>query len=53
MQPVYAANAFRNSLALPLSLSCDGGGDSHVRVFGMDYVQVDDYTKLPQMLSFL
>ena len=31
----------------------DGGGDSHVRVFGMDYVQVDDYTKLPQMLSFL
>ena len=31
----------------------DGGGDSHVRIFGMDYVQVDDYTQLPQILSFL
>jgi len=32
---------------------CDGGGDSHVRIGGMDYVQVDDYSKLPEMLSFL
>ncbi len=31
----------------------DGGGDSHVRIYGMDYVQVDDYTKLPELLSFL
>lgn len=31
----------------------DGGGDSHVRIFGMDYVQVDDYTQLPYILSFL
>ena len=31
----------------------DGGGDSHVRIKGMDYVEVDDYTKLPELLSFL
>jgi hydroxymethylpyrimidine pyrophosphatase-like HAD family hydrolase len=31
----------------------DGGGDSHVRIKGMDYVQVDDYRKLPEILSFL
>lgn len=31
----------------------DGGGDSHVRIKGMDYVQVEDYTKLPEILSFL
>lgn len=31
----------------------DGGGDSHVRIKGMDYVHVEDYTKLPQMLDFL
>ena len=31
----------------------DGGGDSHVRIFGMDYVQIDDYTTLPEKLSFL
>ena len=31
----------------------DGGGDSHVRIFGMDYIQVDDYRQLPQILSFL
>ena len=31
----------------------DGGGDSHVSIKGMDYVQVDDYTKLPEILSFL
>ncbi len=31
----------------------DGGGDSHIRLGGMDYIHVLDYTKLPQMLSFL
>ena len=31
----------------------DGGGDSHVRIYGMDYVFVDDYTRLPQLLAFL
>lgn len=31
----------------------DGGGDSHVRIKGMDYVQVDDYRKLPEILNFL
>ena len=31
----------------------DGGGDSHVRIKGMDYVQVDDYTQLPELLNFL
>ena len=31
----------------------DGGGDSHVRILGMDYVQVTDYTALPRQLSFL
>ena len=31
----------------------DGGGDSHVRINGMDYVQVDDYKELPRLLSFL
>ena len=31
----------------------DGGGDSHVRIKGMDYVHVEDYTQLPEMLKFL
>lgn len=31
----------------------DGGGDSHVRIKGMDYIQVDDYRKLPEILKFL
>lgn len=35
----------------------DGGGDSHVRIFGMDYVSVDDYRmvkeKVEQALSKL
>lgn len=31
----------------------DGGGDSHVRIKGMDYVQIEDYTKLHEMLDFL
>ena len=31
----------------------DGGGDSHVRIKGMDYVQIDDYRQLPETLSML
>ena len=31
----------------------DGGGDSHVRIYGLDYIQVDDYTQTPRLLSFL
>ena len=31
----------------------DGGGDSHIRIKGMDYVHVEDYTQLPEMLKFL
>ena len=31
----------------------DGGGDSYVRIYGMDYIQVEDYTKLPALLAFL
>jgi hydroxymethylpyrimidine pyrophosphatase-like HAD family hydrolase len=32
----------------------DGGGDSHIRIKGnMDYIQVDDYRNLPELLSFL
>ena len=31
----------------------DGGGDSHVRIFGMDYVEITDYTKTREKLSFL
>lgn len=31
----------------------DGGGDSHVRIFGMDYIEIDDYTKLEEKLSHL
>lgn len=31
----------------------DGGGDSHVRIKGMDYIQIEDYTQLPEMLKFL
>lgn len=31
----------------------DGGNDSHVRLYGMDYIQIDDYTKLPNRLAFL
>ena len=31
----------------------DGGGDSHVRIKGMDYIQIDDYTTLPERLAFL
>lgn len=31
----------------------DGGGDSHVRIGGLDYVVIDDYRKLPEHLAFL
>ena len=31
----------------------DGGGDSHVRIFGMDYVMIDDYRTLKEKLAFL
>jgi len=31
----------------------DGGGDSHVRIFGMDYVEIKDYRKLTEALSYL
>ena len=31
----------------------DGGGDSHIRLGGMDYVQIDDYSTTPEILSFL
>ena len=31
----------------------DGGGDSHVRIFGMDYVEITDYRTLPEKLAYL
>ncbi len=31
----------------------DGGGDSHIRLGGIDYIHVLDYTKIPEMLAFL
>ena len=31
----------------------DGGGDSHVRIFGLDYVKIEDYKKLKESLAFL
>ncbi len=31
----------------------DGGNDSHIRLGGMDYIQITDYEKLPERLSFL
>jgi hydroxymethylpyrimidine pyrophosphatase-like HAD family hydrolase len=31
----------------------DGGGDSHVRLGGMDYIHILDYTKIPQLAAFL
>lgn len=31
----------------------DGGGDSHVRLGGMDYVFIDDYRSLPEKLAHL
>ena len=31
----------------------DGGGDSHVRLGGMDYIHVLDYTRIAEMAAFL
>lgn len=31
----------------------DGGGDSHIRLGGIDYIQIYDFTKIPERLSFL
>ena len=31
----------------------DGGGDSHIRIYGLDYVNVTDYTKLEDYLKYL
>lgn len=31
----------------------DGGGDSHIRLGGMDYIQITDFEKLPERMSFL
>ena len=31
----------------------DGGNDSQIRIYGMDYIRIDDYTRLPEKLSFL
>ena len=31
----------------------DGGGDSHIRLGGMDYLHILDYTKIPEMMDFL
>ena len=31
----------------------DVGGDSHVRIKGMDYIKIVDYTRTPEVLKFL
>lgn len=31
----------------------DGGGDSHIRLGGMDYIHVLDFNKLPELTAFL
>ena len=31
----------------------DGGGDSHVRIRGMDYIEIEDYRDFPRMVSIL
>ena len=31
----------------------DGGNDSQIRIFGMDYIRIDDYTRLSDKLRFL
>ena len=31
----------------------DGGGDSHVRIKGMDYIAVDDYRRFPERVACL
>lgn len=31
----------------------DGGGDSHVRIFGLDYIEITDYKNAGEKLAFL
>ena len=31
----------------------DGGNDSQIRLGGMDYIRIDDYTRLPEKMSFM
>ena len=31
----------------------DGGGDSHIRLGGMDYIEITDYRKTAEALAFL
>ena len=31
----------------------DGGGDSHVRLGGLDYIQITDYTKFGDAVAYL
>ncbi len=31
----------------------DGGGDSHIRIYGIDYVEITDYRDTPKKLEFL
>ena len=31
----------------------DGGGDSHIRIYGMDYVEITDYRETPKKLEYL
>ena len=31
----------------------DGGGDSHIHIYGMDYICIDDYRKTPEILAYL
>ena len=31
----------------------DGGGDSHIRLYGMDYIRIYDYSRTPAMLRFM
>ena len=31
----------------------DGGGDSHIRLGGMDYIHIYDYTTFPERMKFL
>ena len=31
----------------------DGGGDSHIRIHGMDYIEITDYKTVKEKLQFL
>ena len=31
----------------------DGGGDSHVRILGMDMIVINDYRKFPEAMAVL